>query len=101
MVRLLELVHRGEVLSETSRGAVLDILSRQQLHTIIPHDLPVGTQTAHKTGGVPGVRCDVGIVYAPSGAYAVALMAKRVTDMKAVDRALARLSRAVYDRFEG
>lgn len=101
MVRLLELVHRGEVLSETSRGAVLDILGRQQLHTIIPHDLPLGTRTAHKTGGVPGVRCDVGIVYAPSGAYAVALMAKRVTDMKAVDRALARVSRAVYDRFEG
>ena len=30
----------------------------------------------------------------------MALMAKRVTDMKAVDRALARLSRAVYDRFK-
>ena len=42
------------------------------------------------------VRCDVGIVFAPSGPYAVALMAKHVTDGKAIDRALAGVSEAVY-----
>ena len=36
MSRLLELVQRGEVLSQTSREAVLDILKRQQLNSIIP-----------------------------------------------------------------
>jgi beta-lactamase class A len=101
MVRLLGLVHRGDVLSSTSREAVLDILGRQQLNTIIPYDLPAGTRVLHKTGGVPTVRCDVGIVHAPSGPYAVALMAKQVTDMKAVDRALARVSRAIYDELGG
>ena len=101
MVRLLEMVHGGEVLSQSSRGAVLDILERQQLGTIIPYFLPPGTRVAHKTGGVPTVRCDVGIVYSPSGAYAVALMAKQVTDMLAIDQSLARVSRAIYDEFNG
>jgi beta-lactamase class A len=78
---------------------VLDILGRQQAQTIIPYYLPPGTKTAHKTGGVTGVRCDVGIVYAPSGAYALALMAKQVTDRKEIDRSLARVSQRVYDHF--
>lgn len=100
MVRLLGLIHDGGVLSAASREAVLDILGRQQLNTIIPYYLPRGTKTAHKTGGVTGVRCDVGIVYAPSGSYALALMAKQVTDGKGIDRSLARVSQAVYEHFD-
>ena len=96
MVRLLEMLHRGDLLSETSTAAVIDILERQQAVTIIPYGLPPGARTAHKTGGVTGVRCDVGIVFAPSGPYAIALMAKQVTDTKAIDRALAAVSKAVY-----
>ena len=96
MVRLLEMLHRGELLSEPSTAAVMDILGRQQAATIIPYGLPPGTRTAHKTGGVTGVRCDVGIVFAPSGPYAVAIMAKQVTDTKGIDRALAGVSKAVY-----
>ncbi len=100
MVRLLGLIHDGGVLSAASREAVLGILGRQQLNTIIPYYLPRGTKTAHKTGGVTGVRCDVGIVYAPSGSYALALMAKQVTDGKGIDRSLARVSQAVYEHFD-
>ena len=96
MVRLLEMLHRGELLSEPSTAAVMDILGRQQAATIIPYGLPPGTRTAHKTGGVTGVRCDVGIVFAPSGPYAVAIMAKQVTDTKGIDRTLAGVSKAVY-----
>ena len=97
MVRLLEMLYRGDLLSEPSTAAVMDILERQQAVTIIPYGLPPGTRVAHKTGGVTGVRCDVGIVFAPSGPYAIALMAKQVTDPKEIDRALAAVSKAVYD----
>ena len=96
MVRLLEMLYGGELLSAQSTADVMDILERQQAVTIIPYGLPPGARVAHKTGGVTGVRCDVGIVFAPSGPYAVALMAKQVTDPKAIDRALARVSQAVY-----
>ena len=96
MVRLLEMLYRGDLLSNPSTAAVIDILQRQQAVTIIPYGLPPGTRVAHKTGGVTGVRCDVGIVFAPSGPYAIALMAKQVTDSKEIDRALARVSQAIY-----
>ena len=101
MVRLLEMLYRGELLSEASTAAAMDILERQQAATIIPYGLPPGTRTAHKTGGVTSVRCDVGIVLAPSGPYAIALMAKHVTDGKAIDRALAGVSEAIYTELGG
>ena len=39
MVRLLEMLYRGELLSEKSTAAAMDILERQQAATIIPYGL--------------------------------------------------------------
>lgn len=101
MVRLLELVHNGDLLSESSREGFLHILKRQKLKSIIPYYLPKGTVTAHKTGGVYSVRCDVGIVWGPGGPYTVAIMAKRITDGTDLDPKLARMSRIIYDEMSG
>ena len=103
MCHLLELIYDGDILSCQSREAVLDILKRQQLSTVIPHALPSGTVVAHKTGSYHGVRCDVGIVFSPTGPYTVAIMAKQMTggDRLSVDASLAAISKAVYDEFAG
>ena len=99
MMRLLEIIYNGQMHSPESRDAMMDILGRQQLKNVIPAELPLGTKVAHKTGGFPSVRCDVGIVFSPAGPYIVAIMAKNVTEMKSIDGLLATVSRAVYDRF--
>lgn len=103
MCRLLELIYSGDILSPQSREAVLDILKRQQLSTVIPHALPSGTVVAHKTGSYQSVRCDVGIVFSPTGPYAVAIMAKQIRagDRLSVDGGLAAVSKAIYDEFVG
>jgi hypothetical protein len=46
---------------------MLDILKRQKYGDRIPQQLPEGTDVAHKTGSIRGVRNDAGIVYAPAG----------------------------------
>ena len=99
MCRLLELIYDDDILSPQSREAVLNILKRQQLSTVIPHALPSGTTVAHKTGSYHTVRCDVGIVFSPTGPYTVAIMAKQMTagDRLSVDASLAAISRAVYE----
>ena len=100
MCELLETAHSGDVLSPSSRETFFDILKRQQLKTIIPLLLPPGTAVANKTGGYHSVRCDVGVVYSPSGPYAIAIMAKQVDgEHLHVDLAMAAVSRAVYDAF--
>ena len=101
MVRLLEIVHNGDLLSEESKQGMLHILKRQKLRSIIPYYLPPDVIAAHKTGGVYSVRCDVGIVWGKSGAYAIAIMAKRITDSTDLDPKLARISRIIYDELSG
>ena len=99
MITLLEIIYTGEKLSEKSTASVMDILEKQQLNTIIPSLLPTGTRTAHKTGGVTGVRCDVGIVFGATGPYTIAVMAKDLPSGLNVDSLLARVSEAVYLEF--
>lgn len=43
-------------------------LQAQQLNDRLPRYLPAGFRLAHKTGELPGVRHDAGIVYPPGGA---------------------------------
>jgi beta-lactamase class A len=97
MIRLLGMVYKQELLSADSSDSVLHILKRQKLNSIIPFYLPPGTIVAHKTGGVKSVRCDVGIVWSPTGPYSVAIMAKKIGDATDLDSKLARISRLIYD----
>ncbi|MDP6451855.1 MAG: serine hydrolase [SAR202 cluster bacterium] len=100
MSKILEIIHSGDFLSDSSREAVLNILRSQQLNNVIPLLLPLGTTSAHKTGSYHGVRCDVGIVYGESGPYTIALMAKGVSGISLeTDLSLARISKAIYDEF--
>lgn len=95
MVRLLELVYRGPFpgLADEDRWAILDILTRQQhlpsIGRYLPFDPdsvedgePVGAVVGSKSGSIRGVRHDVGIVWTPQGAYAVALMSRDGKDLR-------------------
>lgn len=99
MVRLLELIECDHRLTDGSRASMVAMLKRQRVHTIIPSRLPAGTEVAHKGGSIKGVRNDVGIVYAPRGPYAIAIMSRNLRDVSdAIDR-LARLSFIVWEEF--
>ncbi|HEV2107114.1 MAG TPA: serine hydrolase, partial [Thermomicrobiales bacterium] len=94
-------IEAGDGISAGSREAMIDILKRQKYNTIIPLHLPEESEVAHKTGSLRGIRNDVGIVYAPTGPYAIALMAKQLTDEVDGTRRLAELSRLVWQAFTG
>jgi beta-lactamase class A len=100
MCRLFQRIHSNEVLSPEGIQTFLDVHKNQQLRTVIPQLLPAGTVCAHKTGQFESVSCDVGIVYAENGPYAIAIMANEAgEDRTELNRALAAISRSVFDRF--
>lgn len=102
MVTLLTRIYQGEDPSRAACDAMLDILKRQKFNAILPLLLPSEVEVAHKTGGIHGVRNDVGIVYAPhqsGGPYAVAVMSRKMDDPIGGSRTLADISRAVWDAF--
>ena len=99
LCRLFELIESRAILDAAACEEILDICERQQASSRIPARLPQGTVTAHKTGSIRGVRNDIGIVYAPSGPYAIALLSRALPDGELGRRALADISLAVYEHF--
>lgn len=82
MVRLLEMLEQGKVVSPAASKEMLEVLKRQQLRDGIARttgELPV----ASKTGSLDRLRSDVGIVYTPkAGRIAMAIT---IDDMPASD----------------
>jgi hypothetical protein len=79
---------------------MLRMLERQQHTDRLPVPLPIGVRVAHKTGELPNLRHDAGIVYAPSGAYVFVAMVDDAPGEPAARAAIVDLSRAAYESLE-
>lgn len=97
--QLLQLLYQGKVLSEESRSEMFRILSIPkpgQIRTLLPD----GTRVAHKTGSLPGVVVDVGIVFLQGRPFVVSAMANWVTDANQAERAISEISLSAYRYFD-
>lgn len=82
MVRLLEQLHRGAVVSPAASADVIGILKRQQLKDGIGRHAPDDEVVASKSGSLDALRSDVGIAYTAGGPVAMAIT---VDDMPRID----------------
>jgi len=94
----LSLLAGDQLVGRQASGEMRDLLLRQRIGDRLPALLPPDVRVAHKTGELPGVRNDVGIVYAPRGSWAVAVLSRGGDEADATE-AIARLSRRLYDYF--
>lgn len=97
MAMWLEMIARGKAVNEKSSQGMIDLLARQKINDRLPALLPTGIKVAHKTGNWDNATHDVGVVYAPRGAYVIAVLSDKAGQTKGV----AELSRLVYEYFEG
>jgi beta-lactamase class A len=95
MLRFFEALARLEAVDADASREMLSRLLRQRVNDRIPSRLPAGTPVAHKTGNLPGVMHDVGLIYTPAGPVAVVLLAQDVVDDGAVRGGMARLARGL------
>jgi beta-lactamase class A len=84
MVRLLEMLEAGKIVSSAASKDVLDVLTRQQVRDGIARHAPDDLRVASKSGALDALRADVGIVYADGGPVAMAIT---VDDMPTIDYA--------------
>ena len=96
MALWLEMISRGQELSEKSREQMIELLAGQLIDDRLPKYLPEGIKVAHKTGNWDNATHDVGIVYAPSGAYVIAALSNKYWESEPI----AELSARVYEYFE-
>lgn len=105
---LLAGLARGELAGPDATAFALDALHRQRYNDRLPRLLPAGVRVAHKTGELPGVRHDVGLLYGPDGRppIVVAAMTEGFTGPDSASESggpatdlLAEAARLAYARF--
>lgn len=103
MVGLLEKLYRGQAVDAEASKAILDLMKRCRTGAArIKGMLPSGTVVAHKTGSLPGIVDDVGIIYLPNdaGHVAIAVLSKRTrAQTEDVEHAIAEIARYAFDYF--
>lgn len=82
MVRLLELLEQGKVVSPEASTDVIGILKRQQYKTGIGRRAGEDVEVASKSGSLDALRSDIGIAYTKGGRIAMAIT---VDDMPVID----------------
>jgi beta-lactamase class A len=99
VAHLLAALALGQTVSPLASSQMLTMLLAQQENDRLPQPLPVGLPVAHKTGELPNLRHDAGIVYAPAGPYLLVALVTDAPDEAAARGAIVDLSEAVYNHF--
>jgi beta-lactamase class A len=82
MVRLLEMLHKGQIVNPDVSKDILTIMKDQQERFGISRHTPDEIPVASKHGALDALRSDVGIVYSKGGPIAIAMT---VDDMPVTD----------------
>ncbi len=91
----------GMIVSPVGTGQMLDLMTRVQPSAWIRPGLPPGTRLAHKSGQLEGIRNDAGIVFGPTGPYALAVLTRDLDDPGVGERAITAVTRVVHRFFTG
>jgi beta-lactamase class A len=103
MAMLLQKIWRREALSQESSALLLDIMTRSTTGPLrIKGMLPPDVRVTHKTGTIGETTNDVGIIALPDNAgnvVTVVFIKESKLPVEARERAIAQVSRAIYDYF--
>jgi beta-lactamase class A len=103
MTRLLELIATGKAASKDSCQAILDIMAKCQTGTYrIPKYLPQNKLLLQrKTGSLPGIRNDVGVITIKETGerYAITCFTMNSEDIYEAEETIAKVSQTVYEYF--
>ena len=95
---LFEKMAKGKTVDRVASRAMINILLDQKFNDIIPTELPVNVKVAHKTGFITGIHHDSGIIFLPDGRkYVLVLLSKNLKDEKAAVKAMANVSKLIYE----
>lgn len=95
---IFQTLAEGSFISPKACEEMIEILLQQKHRTKISALLPENVRVANKTGSITGVSHDSGIVFLPDGRkYVLVILSKNLSDMKAGNNAIAKVSRLIYD----
>lgn len=104
MVRLLERLEAGKVVSAEASKGMLDLMKTCEDKEMFARLLPDGVTIAHKTGAVNAARTEAGILPTRTGPVALCVLTDENEDRRwvldnAAQDMMAAMARRVYDHF--
>jgi beta-lactamase class A len=103
MLKLLEMIAMGDAVSQVSSETILTTMKKCQtgayrLAKYLPRDR---IDFAHKTGSLPGIRNDVGIITFRENKhmYIICCLTRQAEDVYEAEEVIARVSQSVYRYF--
>jgi beta-lactamase class A len=96
MVALLTRMTTEQLVSASSSRAMRDLLLATRDTTRLPRLLPSEARIAHKSGWYQGVSNDVGIIYAPTGRFVVAVFTTGSNDSAGESQFIAEVGQTLY-----
>jgi beta-lactamase class A len=100
MLRFFQALYNRQLVSPTASDHMLSLLLNQRINDRLPANLPPGIRVAHKTGNLPNVINDAGIVYGPKANFVLVILTHDIDEAQAI-AIEARLSRSLFDHFNG
>lgn len=98
MTRMLLEIAEGKLISPEASTEMRGLLLAQTRRTRLPAELPPDVPVGNKTGTLRGIVNDAAFIEPPGGPrYALAVLVSHAGSDAATSRALARLSRKVYE----
>lgn len=106
MVKLLELLHAKEFVSEKVSSEILKHMEACTDSSQVKRDLPPGTKVAHKTGAVSDIRADAGIISLKDGAILYCVQSQKNKDNRwakdsAAELLAAKIGKLAFEHFTG
>ncbi len=100
MVLLLTAMAEERLVDAWSSRQMIAILTGQRHNSLLPQPLPPGIQIAHKTGTLHDTLNDVGIVYADTEPYVIAVMTTNLPTLTLGRSFIRSVSRVSYDALQ-
>jgi beta-lactamase class A len=100
MAHFMELVADGRAVSPAASADMEHLMLRQRVNDRLPRLLPDDVQVAHKTGNLPGVVNDAGILFGPNSTVVVAALVSDTTDETSAATAIAQVGQIADAYFE-
>ncbi len=99
MMTLLQSIQQGRVLNPELTQDFLKVLSTYKESALL-RGLPDDVRAASKPGALEGVRTDSGIIYAQNRPFVLCVMTTYLTDPKAGEAAITKITAAAYRYFD-
>lgn len=96
---LFEALYRNKLMSQSSTDALLALLKTRK-DSPMQRAFMFNGKVADKHGELDGVRCDMGIIYAPNRPFVISVMTSYLKNEREGEDAIGEIAQAAYNYFD-